>query len=202
MGKPMGRHPLTHYINPKIPFYGSTSLQNKRYPVISPLPRRSIFDQPVKVPKVVKHDQCLLKTYPRANIQADTLIWDLSYWIPIFSLIKVIPFILNIFFFSGPEPFSASLIFQLFHCIPLLALIFVVTISYKSFFCGPTHPIFLTLTSPLQMANTRNQYMEASVNHVTFEIASTNSLLAKLEFQVEHKFDTMETNFMNHFNIL
>jgi hypothetical protein len=52
------------------------------------------------------------------------------------------------------------------------------------------------------MATTRNQDLQASINQVTSEIGSTNSLLAQFETQVEHKFDTMEANFMNQFNTL
>jgi predicted DNA binding protein len=35
--------------------------------MISTSPGRSIFDQLVEVPKMVKHDQCSLKTWSRAN---------------------------------------------------------------------------------------------------------------------------------------
>jgi hypothetical protein len=52
------------------------------------------------------------------------------------------------------------------------------------------------------MATTRNQDLQASINHVTSEIGSTNSHLAQFEAQVEHKFDTMEANFTNQFNTL
>jgi hypothetical protein len=36
--------------------------------VILAPPGRSIFDHPVEVPKVVKHNQCFLKNWSRANI--------------------------------------------------------------------------------------------------------------------------------------
>jgi hypothetical protein len=50
------------------------------------------------------------------------------------------------------------------------------------------------------MATTRDQDLQASINQVTSEIASTNSRLAQLETHVEHKFDTMDAKFMNQFN--
>jgi hypothetical protein len=59
------------------------------------------------------------------------------------------------------------------------------------------------------MATTRNQYLQDSINkhqdsiqHVTYEIISTNSHLAQFETQVQHKFDTVEAKFMNQFNTL
>jgi hypothetical protein len=52
------------------------------------------------------------------------------------------------------------------------------------------------------MATTRNQDLQASINHVTSETASTNSHLAQFETQAKHKFDTMEANFLNQFNTL
>jgi hypothetical protein len=87
----------------------------------------------------------------------DTLIWDLFHWIPLFSLIAAIPFIFNTFCFNGPDLFPVSLFCHLFQYISLLALIVMVPITYKSLFCGPTHPFFLTHTSPFQMATTRTQ---------------------------------------------
>jgi hypothetical protein len=41
--------------------------------VLSAPPGHCIFDQLVEVPKVVKHDQCFLKTWSRANIEPT---WD------------------------------------------------------------------------------------------------------------------------------
>jgi hypothetical protein len=74
MGKPMGRHPITHYKNPNEPLVGSTKQVRS---VISALPGCSIFDQPVDVQKVVKPDQCFLKTWSRAN-RPPTLTCDSS----------------------------------------------------------------------------------------------------------------------------
>jgi flagellar capping protein FliD len=48
------------------------------------------------------------------------------------------------------------------------------------------------------MATTRNQDLQASINQMTYEIASTNSYLAQLETHVEHKFDTMDTKFVKN----
>jgi hypothetical protein len=52
------------------------------------------------------------------------------------------------------------------------------------------------------MATTRNQELQASINqshasieHMTYEIRSTNSCIEK----VENKFDTMEANFTTEF---
>jgi len=52
------------------------------------------------------------------------------------------------------------------------------------------------------MATTHNQYLQASINQVTSENDSTNSLLAQLETHIEHTFDTMDAKFMNQFNTL
>jgi len=59
------------------------------------------------------------------------------------------------------------------------------------------------------MANTHNQDLHASINqanesiqNVTSDIDSTNSLLAQFETQVQHQFDTMDSKCMNQFNTL
>jgi hypothetical protein len=65
----------------------------------------------------------------------------------------------------------------------------MVPITSKSFFCGPTRPYFiLTHTSPLQMDTTHNQDIQTSVNqdhvsieHLTFQMYSTNSCIDNLE---------------------
>jgi len=70
----------------------------------------------------------------------DTLIQGLSHWIPLLTLIVVVPIIFNPFF-SGPKPIPDTLICNLSHCIPVFTLITVVPITYKPFFfCCPTHP--------------------------------------------------------------
>jgi hypothetical protein len=66
MGKPMGQHPLTHDINPKNPLLGRQACKTREIPR-SPLHH---FDQRVEVPKLVKYDQCFLKTWSRSNIEA------------------------------------------------------------------------------------------------------------------------------------
>jgi hypothetical protein len=137
---------------------------------------------------------------------ANTLIWDLFHGIPLLSLIPVIPFIFNPFCFSGPDPFPVSLFFRLLNYIFLHALIVMVLITSKSFFFGPTHPFFfLTHTSPLQMATTHNQELQASINqahfsieHITSQMDSTHSLIEKLE----HKFNNMEANLKTQFTSL
>jgi hypothetical protein len=58
-------------LNTKIP----KSLQKGRDPVISASLGRSIFNHPVKVQKMVKHDQCFLKTCSRDN-RPPTLTYD------------------------------------------------------------------------------------------------------------------------------
>ena len=59
------------------------------------------------------------------------------------------------------------------------------------------------------MATTCNQDLQASINQaqdsiqqMTSKIGSTNSFLSQFKNQVLHKFDIMETNFMNQFNTL
>jgi hypothetical protein len=94
MGKPMGRHPITHYINPSKPFSWSMSPKNKQDTMISALLGCSIFDQPIEVPKLVKQDQCFLKTCSRANkpptLTCDssrvTQIWETLMLSPLLSL--------------------------------------------------------------------------------------------------------------------
>jgi hypothetical protein len=125
-----------------------------------------------------------------------TLIWDLFHWIPILSLISLIPFIFNPFCFSRPDPFPVSLFYHLFHYISLQALIVMVPITSKSSFLWSHPPIcFLTHTSPLQMARTHNQELQTSINqahvsieHLTSQMDSTNPRIEKLE----NKFNNME----------
>jgi hypothetical protein len=59
------------------------------------------------------------------------------------------------------------------------------------------------------MATTRNQDLQASTNqaqdsiqHVTYEIGSTNSHLSQFDTQSQHKFYTMEAKLKNQFNTL
>jgi hypothetical protein len=63
MGKTHGPTSHTRYINPKSPKIP----QNKQDPTISAFPGHSIFEQPVEVSKMVKHEQIFLKTWSRAN---------------------------------------------------------------------------------------------------------------------------------------
>jgi hypothetical protein len=68
MGKPMGRHPITHYKNPKEPLAGSTRPAKQVRSMISAPPGRSFLDHYVEVQKVVKPYQRFLKTWSRANM--------------------------------------------------------------------------------------------------------------------------------------
>jgi len=58
MGKTHGPTSHTCYINPKSPKIP----QKGKDPAISASPRCSVFDQPIDVLKMVKHDQRFLKT--------------------------------------------------------------------------------------------------------------------------------------------
>jgi hypothetical protein len=69
---------------------------------------------------------------------SNTLILDLSHWIPLFSLIVVIPIIFNIFLPSH------TLIWDLSHRIPLCTLIVVIPIIFN--FILPTHTLILDLS--------------------------------------------------------
>jgi hypothetical protein len=77
MGKPMGRHPITHYKNPKEPLAGSIRPTKQVISMISASPGFSFLDHCVKVQKVVKPDQGFLKSWSRAN-RSPTLACDLS----------------------------------------------------------------------------------------------------------------------------
>jgi hypothetical protein len=113
-------------------------------------------------------------------VPPDTLIWDLSHWIPLFSLIIMVPIIFKPFFFHGPTPLPNTLIFHLSHWIPLFPLIIVVYITYQPFFSVDPLPLPGTPTS--QMATTHNQDLQAktkqnkeNIQKLTSEIASINS---------------------------
>jgi hypothetical protein len=120
---------------------------------------------------------CRSKKKKKYGGPVGTLIWDLSPWIFLFSLIAIIPFIFNIFFYVDPNssPLSPNDFPTTDRC----------GTSLISHFLWSTHFSFPSIT-------TRNQDLQASINHVISEIGSTNSHLAQFEAQVEHKFDTME----------
>jgi flagellar biosynthesis chaperone FliJ len=59
------------------------------------------------------------------------------------------------------------------------------------------------------MDNTHNQDLQAAINqkkdslqHVTYNLSSTNSLLEKFQDQFQQQFDAMEARFMDEFDTL
>jgi hypothetical protein len=85
----------------------------------------------------------------------------------------------------------------------------MVPITSKYFFFGPTHPFFfLTHTSPLQMATTRNQDLQTSINqahvsisHLTSQIDSTNSRIDNLETNLTTQLTSLQSvvnQLLNH----
>jgi len=105
MGKPMDWHLLRHDINPSKPLTGSTSPKNEWDPVISALHGCSIFEQPIEVPKLVRHDQCILKTWSRDN-NPSTLTCHASQVIHIWATLLQNPwaYLRLTWLASSPEP--------------------------------------------------------------------------------------------------
>jgi peptidoglycan hydrolase CwlO-like protein len=56
-----------------------------------------------------------------------------------------------------------------------------------------------TLNQDLQASITQNK---DSINQVTFEIASANSCIEKLETHIQQQFDAMEAKFIRQFSTL
>jgi hypothetical protein len=126
MGKTHGPTSHTRYINPKI----LKILQNKRDPAISTSHGPSIFDQPVKVPKMVKHDQCSLKTWSRANSVAATSLLRYSYHnlSKLFSVLQFYSF--NLFYLFNRIYCSLDICCcSLYICVIVFSILFI---SFRS----------------------------------------------------------------------